>query len=173
MRELAPCKHLGRRHRVHAQPHGLGLGRHGSPNLGDDEFALRHAARGGPRAARSIVVGVSHRAPLQTHLVHVGQLRHPRHHRTAGGRALSGPYRTDRTWGRSLDEAAPTEKPTQLCHPDGARGGRRTPRPRVRSPWRGRAGVGGGTRKRWLGLCRQLLPPPAPKAVPGPADQRL
>ena len=29
---------------------------------------------------------------------------------------LSGPYRTDRTWGRSLDEAAPTEAPTQLCH---------------------------------------------------------
>jgi len=29
---------------------------------------------------------------------------------------LSGPYRTDRTWGRSLDEAAPTEAPTQWCH---------------------------------------------------------
>jgi len=29
---------------------------------------------------------------------------------------LSGPYRTDRTWGRSLDEAAPAEAPTQLCH---------------------------------------------------------
>ena len=65
------------------------------------------------------MVGVPHRAPLQTHLVHVGQLRHPRHH--AGlldcwWAYLSGPYRTDRTWGRALDEAAPTEAPTQWCH---------------------------------------------------------
>ncbi len=29
---------------------------------------------------------------------------------------LSGPYRTDRTWGRTFDEAAPIESPTQLCH---------------------------------------------------------
>lgn len=29
---------------------------------------------------------------------------------------LSGPYRHDRTWGRSFDEAAPAESPTRLCH---------------------------------------------------------
>ena len=62
------------------------------------------------------MVGVPHRAPLQTHLVHVGQLRHPDTTQDCWWAYLSGPYRTDRTWGRSLDEAAPTEAPTQLCH---------------------------------------------------------